>query len=150
MQERQRFRLSNRGRVETPPPKAAAPGVAPHVTRARRAPRAGDILRAVADIDTATDPQTKQQLTAWLGEQYDLRGGGQLIGFFAACALGHPYVDHRMSVVGGILDHYTRGDQVPMPFDLARGLARSGAYLFIEIYEDGTIIPIRMSGEAVL
>lgn len=145
----ERFRLNARGRthVEKPVQKQVVP---PNVIRARREPRSGDILRAVVDIDVATDPATQKQLTDWLSETYDLRGGGQLIGLFAKCHLGHPYVDHRLALAGAILEHYTPTDQVPAPYSAGRPFARNNAYLFIEIYSDGTVIPVRANGEPAI
>ena len=74
------------------------------------------------------------------------RMGGVLLGLFARCYLGAPYVDHRLTIVGRILEHYSAGDEVPAPFDGARGLARSSVYSYIEIYSDGEVVPIAADG----
>lgn len=149
MAEKQRFRLNQRAAVTVTKPQetVSLPG---HVVRARRSPRSRDILQAVVDIDVATDPLTRQQLTGWLKETYDLRGGGQLIGLFAKCHLGHPFVDHRLALIGDILDHYAPTDAVPEPYAKARAFARNDAYLYIEIYADGAVIPVRPNGEVAL
>lgn len=149
MTEKQRFRLNARVGVEVAKPEEANK-LPPHVVRARRAARSRDILQAVLDIDVATDPMTRQQLTGWLKDAYDLRGGGDLVGLFATCHLGHPYVDHRLALVGEILEHYTPGDVVPEPYSRARAFARNDAYLFIEIYADGAVVPVRASGEIAI
>lgn len=146
MAEKQRFRLNSRDAVEVTRPEETTK-LPPQVVRARRTTRSKDIIQAVLDIDVATDPLTRQQLTGWLKETYDLRGGGELVGLFARCHLGSPYVDHRLALVGEILEHYSVADSVPDPFNKARGFARSDAYLFIEIYADGAVVPIRANGE---
>lgn len=149
MAEKQRFRLNQRGSVTVSKP-AETISLPGHVVRARRMPRSRDVIQAVLDIDVATDPMTRKQLTDWLKETYDLRGGGQLIGLFAKCHLGHPYVDHRLALVGEILDHYAPSDTVPEPYAKARAFARNDAYLYIEIYADGAVIPVRPNGEIAL
>lgn len=149
MAEKQRFRLNQR--VTVAPTKTAATTSPPgHVIRARRVPRSRDILQAVVDIDVATDPLTRKQLTEWLKETYDLRGGGQLVGLFAKCHLGDPYVDHRLALIGDILDHYAPTDTVPEPYAKARAFARNDAYLYIEIYADGAVVPVRPNGDIAL
>jgi len=85
---------------------------------------------------------TDEQIEAAYAE----RMGGVLLGLFARCYLGAPYVDHRLTIVGRILEHYTAGDEVPAPFDGARGLARSSVYSYIEIYSDGEIVPVTADG----
>ena len=150
MVEKQRFRLNARAGVETAAPPAVVTKLPPHVARSRRATRSRDILQAVVDIDVATDPATRKQLTDWLKEAYDLRGGGDLVGLFAKCHLGYPYVDHKLAIVGEILEHYTPGDTVQDPFGRARAYARNDAYLFIEIYSDGAVVPVRANGESAV
>ena len=149
MAEKQRFRLNARVGVEVSKPEEVTK-LPPHVVRARRTPRSRDILQAVVDIDVATDPTTRKQLTGWLKDAYDLRGGGDLVGLFAMCHLGHPYVDHRLAIVGEILEHYTPGDTVPEPYSRARAFARNDAYLFIEIYADGAVVPVRANGDTAV
>lgn len=149
MAEKQRFRLNARVGVEVSKNEEVSK-LPPHVVRARRAPRSRDILRAVVDIDVATDPMTRKQLTEWLKETYDLRGGGELLGLFAKCHLGHPYIDHRLALAGEILEHYTSADTVPEPYARARAYARNDAYEFIEIYSDGAVVPVRANGEIAI
>ncbi len=72
------------------------------------------------------------------------------MGLFAKCYLGHPYVDHRLSLDGAIAEHYAAGDTVPPAFAPCRGLARSAAYAYIEVYGDGQVIPIRTNGNAAI
>ena len=71
---------------------------------------------------------------------------GLLLGLFARCHLGPPYVDHRLTVVGHILEHYRPTDIVPPPFDAARTLAQSPVYEYVEVYSDGDIIPVLADG----
>lgn len=112
--------------------------------------RSEELLRAVRSIDTTIDPATRAALMAWLNEEYAKRQVGQLLGLFSQCYLGPPYVDHRLSLTGSILEHYTADDAVPPGFSPARPLVRSGSYLFVEVYSDGQIIPVRPDGSPVL
>lgn len=117
-----------------------------YALKRRQARRSSELVRAVAQLDLTTDPQTLRELMAWVDEQYKEREGGTLLGLFGKCYLGHPFVDHRMSLERGILDHYSPADTVPAAFTAARPFARSAAYRYIEVYGDGSIIPIRDDG----
>ena len=86
----------------------------------------------------------------WIQQVFDDRGAGQLLGLFAKCYLGHPYVDHRLSLDGSIAEHYRAGDDVPPAFLPCRGLARAAAYAYIEVYADGQVVPIRLDGNAAI
>lgn len=112
--------------------------------------RSGELLRAVQSIDTTHDPPTKAALMAWLNEEYARRQVGSLLGLFSTCYLGHPYVDHRLSLTGDIVEHYTPEDTLPPGFAPARPLIRSGSYLFVEVYSDGQIVPIRPDGSPIV
>ena len=92
------------------------------------------------------DAAYRAELIDWIEAAYAERMGGVLLGLFARCYLGAPYVDHRLTIVGRILEHYSAGDEVPAPFDGARGLARSSVYSYIEIYSDGEIVPVTADG----
>jgi len=91
-------------------------------------------------------PAYRAELTEWIDNAYTERMGGVLLGLFARCHLGPPYVDHRLTVVGHILEHYRPTDIVPPPFDAARTLAQSPVYEYVEVYSDGDIIPVLADG----
>lgn len=149
MAEKQRFRLNSRLGADVTKTEEVTK-LPPHVVRARRTPRSRDIMQAVVDIDVATDPMTRKQLTDWLKEAYDLRGGGALVGLFAKCHLGPPYVDHKLAIIGEILEHYTPTDTIAEPYTRARAFARNDAYLYIEVYSDGAVVPVRANGESAI
>lgn len=111
-----------------------------------RVPRQGELIDAVLRIDTTTDPAALGDFMEWIREQYAVRQGGTLVGLFGRCYLGSPYVDHQMTLSGSILEHFTPSDDPPPLFVPARGLARTNAYCFIEVYDDGLIVPIRRDG----
>lgn len=115
----------------------------------RSRPRSAQLVDAILRIDSTVDPAGRRELMQWIREAYDDRGGGELVGLFSKCYLGHPYVDHRMTIVGSIIEHFTHDQVVPPPFTAARPLVRSDAYLFVEIYSDGQVIPIRSDGSQV-
>ncbi|MEI2648070.1 MAG: hypothetical protein V9G15_03425 [Dermatophilaceae bacterium] len=114
--------------------------------RNRQAPRTKDLVDAVLRIDTTHDPGAVQELMDWINEQYAARQSGTVVGLFGKCYLGSPYLDHQMSLSGHILEHYTPDDALPAPFLPARGLARSDAYAYIEVYDDGLVVPVRRDG----
>ena len=112
----------------------------------RRLPRSAELVQAVRNLDMTQDAAYRAELIDWIEAAYAERMGGVLLGLFARCYLGAPYVDHRLTIVGRILEHYSAGDEVPAPFDGARGLARSSVYSYIEIYSDGEIVPVTADG----
>lgn len=121
------------------------------ITRNRQVIRSGELMETVQRLDTTTDPATALAIMQWINDEYEARQGGTLVGLFGKCYLGHPYVDHRMDLSGGhILEHYQRSEEPPGPYRAARPFARSDAYTFIEVYDDGAVIPIRTDGRPVL
>lgn len=112
----------------------------------RKLARDPQLVAAVRNLDLTSDETYKHQLTAWLEEVYRDMMVGQLIALFSKCYLGSPYVDHQLDLLGNIVEHYHAEQPVPSHFNGARGLARSDAYAYIEIYSDGQIIPIREDG----
>ena len=114
--------------------------------RRRREPRPGELLQAVRNLDLTQAAAYRAELTEWIDNAYTERMGGVLLGLFARCHLGPPYVDHRLTVVGHILEHYRPTDIVPPPFDAARTLAQSPVYEYVEVYSDGDIIPVLADG----
>ena len=112
-------------------------------------------MEVLRQLDASPSPEMLTQISDWITEVYELRGGGTLLGLFGHCFLGHPYIDHAFgagavsqgSVHGhGIIEHYRPEDTVPPHYRLARPLAESEAYAMIEIYSDGQIVPIRHDG----
>lgn len=116
----------------------------------RKKPRSKALLEAVQSLDTATDAAARSELLNQIAADYAGRNGGLLIGLFARCHLGPPFVDHRLSLGETILEHYRREDMVPDPFSGARSLAQSAMYIYIEIYSDGKIVPVRPDGSCVI
>lgn len=116
----------------------------------RRLRRPSELIHAIAQVDPTVDPQAQHDLIDWIKEFYAQNNGGELIGMFSKCYLGHPYVDHQLSLAGSIVDHYRASDLPPPQFATCRPLARSDSYLFIEVYSDGEIVPIRIDGTAAM
>jgi hypothetical protein len=112
----------------------------------RKTRRSADLIEAVKQIDVQTDPAMKQAIIDWVHAEYDKRGGGELIGLFSKCYLGHPYCDHRMDISGSIIEHYKIDENVPPAYARARPLAASGSYAYVEVYADGAVIPVRADG----
>jgi len=130
-------------------------GIAPYVSEAyvignRKKPRSKALLEAIQSLDTTTDAAARSELLNQIAADYAERNGGLLLGLFAKCHLGPPFVDHRLSLGEAILEHYRREDLVPEPFSGARSLAQSAMYIYIEIYSDGKIVPVRPDGTCVI
>ena len=151
----QRRRIQTRATADLTGSTALAPATVPsQALRApssfernqRRRPRSAELVQAVLNLDMTQDAAYRAELIDWIEAAYAERMGGVLLGLFARCYLGAPYVDHRLTIVGRILEHYSAGDEVPTPFDGARVLARSSAYAYIEIYSDGEVVPIAADG----
>ncbi|MBK6440867.1 MAG: hypothetical protein IPH27_11440 [Actinomycetales bacterium] len=128
----------------------AGPQTTAYTAKNRRKVRSRDLLDAIQRIDTTTDPAVLAALVDSIRAMYEERGGGELLGLFGRCFLGHPYVDHRMALSLAILHHYRHDEDPPPPFAVARPLARSDSYAFIEIYADGAIIPVRHDGTSAV
>ncbi|WJZ01375.1 hypothetical protein [Corynebacterium freiburgense] len=112
----------------------------------RRKIRSAEILQAVRNLDHTQDDAYRLELIQWIENAYAERMGGVLTGLFSKCYLGHPYIDHRLTITGNIIEHYTRAETPPPPYDKARPFILSGAYEFVEVYSDGEVIPISADG----
>lgn len=122
----------------------------PYALQRRQVARSDELVTAVTRLDVVGDETVRRELVDWIRSVYDDRQGGVLVGLMSQCFLGAPYVDHRLSLDGYILEHFRPGDIVPPAYAAARRLAQSGAYAFVEIYDDGAVVPIRSDGSAVL
>lgn len=127
----------------------AVPGVDNFALANRLKPRRTELLQALTQVDVSVDQVAQVQIMQWIREEYEARQGGQVIGMFAKCYLGPPFVDHKLDLFGSILQHFSPSEDPGYPYSQARGLARSGSYAFIEIYSDGKIVPILPDGTAV-
>lgn len=114
--------------------------------RNRQRSRSQEMIDAVLRIDTTTDPAVRQEVLDWIRECYVEREGGDLVGLMAHCFLGGDFVDHRLDMTLRIAEHFTESAPPPPPFHACRPLARSTAYAYIELYSDGSIVPIRHDG----
>lgn len=134
-----------RGKTEQKPDQKQADRLVAASRRFRRPP---ELLNLVRQLDLYTDPQGLQAAIDWIKQQYTVHDIDFLAGLFSRCYLGAPYVDHRMTIVGSIIEHYAPGDVVPDPYAAARALAANPSYDYIEIYADGRLIPIYSDGTA--
>lgn len=143
--------LDPQGLAQGPQSRTVDAAASRTVDRNRRTVRSADLLEAVQRLDTTIDPATAQAIMQWINDEYESRQGGQLVGLFGKCYLGAPYVDHRLDLGGGyILEHFTRDQEPPPAFRAARPFARSDAYVFIEVYGDGSVVPVRADGRPVI
>lgn len=130
---------------------ARIPSTSEHARQRRRSRRAQELVEAVSQLDAATDPATLRDLAAWVDSRYRESDCGQLVGLFARCYLGPPFVDHQLDLTASLItEHYRPEDTVPPAFATCRSLAQSAAYDYIEIYSDGQIVPIRPDGSPAI
>jgi hypothetical protein len=119
------------------------------IQRNRAVPRTKELLEAIARLDTEPNALAVQQIMEWIRAQYKERAGGQLLGLFSRCYLGPPFVDHAMTLTGYICEHYGPRDDVPLAYGAARALAANQAYEYVEVYSDGSVVPVRPNGKSV-
>ena len=112
--------------------------------------RSSVLVEYLTKIDAHNSAQASlAEALQWIRDQYPPNEFGILVGMFARCYLGAAFIDHTLDLFGNICVHHKPEDEVPFPFHHARSLAQSGAYAFVEIYSDGTIVPIRTDGTPV-
>lgn len=116
----------------------------------RRLRRPAELTETVRHLDAYGDPQGAAELADWLQNEYSSRGCGLVVGLFSHCYLGPPFIDHQLDMTTRILQHFTPSQSVPPMFEPCRPYARSTAYAFIEVYADGTVVPVREDGEPVV
>ncbi|MFH8768155.1 hypothetical protein [Streptomyces sp. NPDC017958] len=127
-------------------PANPAPGVA---RRALCTPRSRKLLDAVGRLDAGLDEQACRSLAEWVRAQYTTAYGSVPLGFVARCHLGPPYIDHQLNLFQVIVRHFAPAEPMPEPFSAARMLARSGGYAYVEVYDDGLILPVLDDGTVV-
>ncbi|OXY98303.1 hypothetical protein [Streptomyces diastatochromogenes] len=111
--------------------------------------RSRKLLDAVGRLDAGLDEQACRSLAEWVREQYTTAYGSVPLGFVARCYLGPPYVDHQLNLFHVIVRHFAPAEPMPEPFSAARMLARSGGYAYVEVYDDGLILPVLDDGTVV-
>jgi hypothetical protein len=116
------------------------------LTQQRAKKRHSGLFQAIRQLDSGLDVESQKQLAKWIGDQYAIEYGSTVLGMVAVCYLGPPYVDHRLDLLGSIVEHYAPFDAMPPPFDGARMLARSGSYAFVEVHSNGELVPVFEDG----
>lgn len=104
-------------------------------------------MQSVKQIDTSTDEASCAAVLKNLEDAYIERMGGELIALFSRCYLGDPYLDHKLNLLGKIVEHYPASQPLTGSYEKARNLISSGAYAYVEIYADGAVIPISRTGQ---
>ncbi|MFI9239196.1 hypothetical protein [Streptomyces sp. NPDC053079] len=129
--------------------RTTAPAAAPRPARERYGPRGQGLRDAVRRLDARLDAAAFRELTGRIRDEYADAFGDVPIGFVAQCHLGPPYVDHRLSLLHEIIDHFAPGQPMPDPFSGARMLVRTGHYAYVEVYASGTLLPVLEDGTVV-
>jgi hypothetical protein len=108
--------------------------------------RSRHLVETVRAIDAQLDPTALNGFLRWIHQTYDLADIGDLLGLFSRCYLGPPFIDHRLDLGQQILEHYKPQDTVPLGYGGARRLAVDPSYEYIEVYRDGTLVPVHPDG----
>ena len=146
MEFRQRHRSdTGRGGGQTAPAFGTALSV-----RNLRHPRQAGLLEAVHRLDARLDPGARDELARWIRDQYPVESGAIPIGLVAPCHFGPPYVDHRLDLLDGVLEHCSAVQAMPQPFEGPRMLARSGAYAYVEVNAGGLVALVLPDGDVVV
>ncbi|MGW8765649.1 hypothetical protein ACWGN5_24420 [Streptomyces sp. NPDC055815] len=112
-------------------------------------PRSERLRGALGRLDAGLDEAASRQLADWAREEYAAAHGAVPLGFVARCYLGPPYVDHILNLFQVIVRHYSPAQAMPDPFGKARMTARSGGYAYVEVYDNGLILPVLEDGTVV-
>lgn len=148
---KRRKRLGDTTRVGLSTSTPAKPTVIdPKIAAQRRFTRPHEILEALQQLDSTADPVARKEIADWIEQVYDAYGARDLVGLFGHCYLGDGHIDHAFSPTGDIVTHYFPNDTVPTMYEAARPLARTNQYVYIEIYADGMVLPIRPDGTAAI
>ena len=116
----------------------------------RQRVRPQSLIDAIRELDHSQNPVYVAEAVERIREQYRELMVGELVGLFGRCYLGNPLVDHQMSITGGVVQHFAIHDEVPFPFSVARKVLRSTtAYEHVEVYADGTLVPLYPTNEPV-
>ena len=108
--------------------------------RLMRKPRSKRYMEAMHKLDAGGHVHNQKQvdeiIDAIRSEFPDVEITGVMLGIVAICYLGQPYEVHTLSLTGGIIRHYRRGEPLPGELEKARTLAMMGGYDFVEVYLD--------------
>ena len=112
----------------------------------RQKRRHSGLFQAVLRLDTEMDAAARRELADWITEQYHTEFDAVPLGFVAQCHLGAPYIDHRLDLIGSIVEHYSPSQQMPVPFESARMMARTSSYVFVEVFATGELVAVLADG----
>lgn len=112
----------------------------------RKKPRHSGLFQAILRLDSTMDAAARSELAEWITAQYRSEFDAVPLGFVSQCFLGSPFVDHRLDLIGSIVEHYSASQQMPPLFESARMLARTGRYEFVEVFLNGEVVPVSSDG----
>lgn len=108
--------------------------------RLLRKPRSKAYMEAMRKLDIGSHTINKAQqdeIIQILQEEFpEIQLEGILIGIIAKCYIGPEYDVHTLSLAGGIIHHFHKGESMDPDLARARALAARGTYEFIEVYHD--------------
>ncbi|WP_273353633.1 hypothetical protein [Corynebacterium resistens] len=116
----------------------------------RQRNRPEQLIEVLRELDHSQNPVHVARAIEEIRQLYRELMVGDLVGLFGRCYLGNPFIDHQVSITGGVLQHFSPNDEVPFPFSVARGVLKSTtAYEYVEVYSDGSLVPLYPTSEPV-
>lgn len=110
------------------------------MNRLLRKPRSKEYMEAMRRLDIGShvnnNAQKEEIINILQNEFPEIKLSGLLLGIVAKCYIGPEYDVHTLSLGGGIIHHYQRGEAMEAELSRARALAARGTYEFIEVYTD--------------
>ena len=110
------------------------------IDRLLRKPRSKEYMEALHKLDAGGHVQNQNQVNEIINtiksEFPELEISSILLGYVSICYLGKPYEVHTLTMMGGIIEHYKKGQILPNGLEKARTIAMRGGYEFIEVYVD--------------
>ena len=104
-----------------------------------RKKRSSKYMEILCHLDSGGHVQNREkveEIRRAIEEEFpEINLDGFLLGYVQICYLGVPYEVQMLDYVGGIVQHYKRGEPLPNGLERARGLALRGGYEFIEVYQ---------------
>lgn len=112
------------------------------IERVLRKKRSSRYMQTMKQLDAGGHVTNQEQVANLMQtisdefEELDMNITKCMLGIVSECFLGAPYEVHTLDFTHGILEHYKRGQQLPILLEKARGIAMRGGYAFVEVYTD--------------
>lgn len=118
-----------------------------------RKKRSVEYVNSIKKLDaggvTCSHAQVEELKQAIQSEFPELTPYQYPIGIIAKCYLGSPYEVHTLDIKLDIVQHYKKGEALPLLMDRGRSLALHPSYEFIEIFND-SLHAVTLNGDVAI